>query len=70
MCWLPQRRTEEQKVELYTASRLVIDPDNRAERGYLDMLAGRLGLQDALVDHIEATVASVKVLKLSACCHG
>lgn len=54
-------QTEEQKVELYTASRLAIDPDNRAERGYLDMLAGRLGLQDALVDHIEATVASVKV---------
>lgn len=54
-------QTEEQKVELYTASRLAIDPDNRAERGYLDMLAGRLGLPDALVDHIEATVASVKV---------
>lgn len=54
-------QTEEQKVELYTASRLAIDPDNRAERGYLDMLAGRLGLPDAPVDHIEATVASVKV---------
>ncbi|MBB5701601.1 uncharacterized membrane protein YebE (DUF533 family) [Ochrobactrum daejeonense] len=54
-------QTEEQKVELYTASRLAIDPDNRAERGYLDMLAGRLGLPDALVDHIEATIASVTV---------
>lgn len=54
-------QTEEQKVELYTASRLTIDPDNRAERGYLDMLAGRLGLPDALVDHIDATVSSVKV---------
>ncbi|MBV2142876.1 tellurite resistance TerB family protein [Falsochrobactrum sp. TDYN1] len=52
--------TEEQKVELYTASRLTIDPDSRAERGYLDMLAGRLGLPDALVDHIDATVSSVK----------
>jgi len=51
-------RSEEQKVELYTASRLAIDPDSRAERGYLDMLAGRLGLADALVDHIEATVSS------------
>ncbi|MDA4847222.1 tellurite resistance TerB family protein [Hoeflea poritis] len=50
-------RTEEQRVELYTASRLAIDPNTRAERGYLDMLAGRLGLDDALVDHIEATVA-------------
>lgn len=52
--------SEEQKVELYTASRLAIDPDSRAERGYLDLLAGRLGLADALVDHIEATVSSVK----------
>lgn len=50
-------KTEEQRVEIYTASRLAIDPDTRAERGYLDMLAGRLGLADDLVDHIEATVA-------------
>jgi uncharacterized membrane protein YebE (DUF533 family) len=54
-------KTEEQKVELYTASRLTIDPDSRAERGYLDLLAGRLGLPDALVDHIEATVSAAKV---------
>ena len=53
-------KTEAQKIELYTASRLAIDPDTRAERGYLDMLAGRLSLPDALVDHIEATVASAK----------
>ncbi|MBB4191459.1 uncharacterized membrane protein YebE (DUF533 family) [Rhizobium aethiopicum] len=52
--------TEEQRVELYTASRLTIDPDSRAERGYLDLLAGRLGLADQLVDHIEATVSSAK----------
>ncbi|MCF3642247.1 tellurite resistance TerB family protein [Rhizobium sp. TRM95111] len=54
-------KTEEQKVELYTASRLAIEPETRAERGYLDLLAGRLGLADALVDHIEATVSSAKV---------
>lgn len=53
--------TEEQKVEIYTASRLAIEPDSRAERGYLDLLAGRLGLPDALVDHIEATVSAAKV---------
>lgn len=53
--------TEEQKVELYTASRLTISPDTRAERGYLDMLAGRLGLPDALIDHVEATVSAAKV---------
>lgn len=52
--------TEEERVELYTASRLAIDADSRAERGYLDQLAGRLGLADALVDHIEATVSSAK----------
>lgn len=54
-------KTEEQRVEIYTASRLTIEPDTRTERGYLDMLAGRLGLEDGLVDHIEATVASAKI---------
>lgn len=53
-------KTEAQRVELYTASRLAIDPETRAERGYLDMLAGRLKLPDALVDHIEATVSEAK----------
>lgn len=53
-------QTDAQKVELYTASRLAIEPRTRAERGYLDMLAGRLKLPDALVDHIEATVSEVK----------
>ncbi|MNE98659.1 hypothetical protein D3C80_1972090 [compost metagenome] len=54
-------KTEEERVEVYTASRLTIEPESRAERGYLDLLAGRLGLPDALVDHIEATVSSAKV---------
>jgi len=49
-------KTDAQKVELYTATRLTISPDSRAERGYLDLLAGRLGLPDPLIDHIEATV--------------
>lgn len=52
--------TEARKVELYTASRLAIEPETRAERGYLDLLAGRLQLPDALVDHIEATVSEAK----------
>lgn len=56
-----EAQSEEQRVEIYTASRLTIDPDSRAERGYLDQLAGRLNLPDALVDHIEANVAGVKV---------
>ena len=54
-------QTDAQKVELYTASRLAIEPDSRAERGYLDLLAGRLQLPDALVDHVEATVSAAKV---------
>lgn len=52
--------TEAQRIELYTASRLTIEPDTRAERGYLDLLAGRLKLPDALVDHVEATVSAAK----------
>ena len=54
-------QTEEQRVELYTASRLAIEPKTRAERGYLDLLAGRLQLPDALIDHIEATVSGAAV---------
>lgn len=54
-------RSDAQKAELYTAARLAINSDTRAERGYLDQLAGRLGLPDALVDHIEATVEQVTV---------
>ena len=50
--------TDAQKMELYTAARLTIEPDARAERGFLDMLAGRLKLPDTLIDHIEATVSS------------
>jgi uncharacterized membrane protein YebE (DUF533 family) len=53
-------QTDAQKLELYTASRLTIDPDTRTERGYLDLLAGRLGLPDALIEHVEATVSAVK----------
>ena len=53
--------TEAEKIELFTAARLAIEPDTRAERGFLDLLAGRLGLADPLVDHIEATVSAAKV---------
>jgi uncharacterized membrane protein YebE (DUF533 family) len=59
-------KTDAQKVELYTASRLAITTDTRAERGYLDQLAGRLSLPDTLVDHIEATVSQVTVAPVEA----
>ena len=42
---------------LFASDLLMLYPN---ERGYLDLLAGRLGLPDALVDHIEATVSSAK----------
>lgn len=56
-------QTEAQRVELYTASRLTIEPDSRTERGYLDLLAGRLKLPDALIDHVEATIVSATTVQ-------
>jgi uncharacterized membrane protein YebE (DUF533 family) len=44
----------EQAAELYLASRLAIDPDDPAERVYLEALAHRLALPPALVAHLEA----------------
>ncbi len=49
--------TPEEAAEIYTASLLAIDIDNAAERGYLAMLAARLELDDALVAHLQRTVA-------------
>lgn len=54
-------QSEPQKVELYAASRMAINADTRAERGYLNLLAGRLGLPDDLVDQIDATVEQATV---------
>lgn len=50
--------TQQRAIELYTASRLAIEPDSAAERGYLALLAARLGLDDALVSGIEREVAA------------
>ena len=50
--------TPEEAAEIYTASLLAIDIDNAAERGYLAMLAARLELDDALVAHLQQTVAA------------
>jgi uncharacterized membrane protein YebE (DUF533 family) len=49
--------TPEEAAEIYIASLLAIDIDNAAERGYLAMLAARLKLDDALVAHLQQTVA-------------
>lgn len=50
--------TPEEAAEIYTASLLAIDIDNAAERDYLAMLAARLKLDDALVAHLQQTVAA------------
>ena len=47
-------------AEVYAASLLAIEVDSPAERGYLQMLSGRLGLEDGLARQIEAEVAAVK----------
>jgi uncharacterized membrane protein YebE (DUF533 family) len=48
-------RSPEEAAQLYTASLLAIDVDNPAERGYLTLLAARLHLDPALVEHLHAT---------------
>jgi len=45
--------TPEQGAELYLAARLAIDPDEPAERAYLDALAGRLKLPAELRAHLD-----------------
>lgn len=52
-------RTPEEAAEIYTASLLAIDVDNPAERGYLALLAARLKLDDALVQHLHKTVEGI-----------
>ena len=49
-------RSPEEAAEIYAASLLAIDVDNPAERGYLDMLAARLNLDEKLVAHLHATI--------------
>ena len=51
-------RSPEEAAEIYAASLLAIDVDNAAERGYLAMLAARLKLDEALVQHLHANVAA------------
>ncbi len=45
---------EEHKVEIYAASLIAVDPEGPAEKGYLAMLAARLGLDPQLVAHLHA----------------
>ncbi len=50
-------------AEVYAASLLAIEPDSAAEKGYLQMLSARLGLEDGLARQIEAEVAAVKAAR-------
>ncbi len=52
-------RNEAEAVEIYAASLLVVDPQGSAERGYLALLAGRLGLEPELVAGVHAQAAAV-----------
>ncbi|MDZ7905885.1 MAG: DUF533 domain-containing protein [Cypionkella sp.] len=52
-------QTEAEAAEIYAASLLVIDPEAPAEKGYLAMLAARLGLDAGLVAHLHAKTAAL-----------
>ncbi|MEW5964040.1 MAG: DUF533 domain-containing protein [Pseudomonadota bacterium] len=45
-------------VQVYTAARIAIEPDTRGEAQFLGQLAGRLGIDQTLAQHIEATARS------------
>ena len=53
-------RTPESRAQVYTAARMTIDPDDPAEQRWLGHLEGALGLDHALVDHIDAEVQRVR----------
>jgi uncharacterized membrane protein YebE (DUF533 family) len=63
--WSPQQfaaasSTPEVRSEIYLASSIAIEADTPAEQAYLRYLAATLGLEDALVQHLDAAVASAK----------
>lgn len=47
--------TEEEAVQIYTASLLAVDPEEEAEAAYLAELASRLGLPPDLVEQLHRT---------------
>lgn len=53
--------TDAQRVAMYTAARLAVDPDTHQERAFLDGLATALKLPPQLVNHVEATVENSRV---------
>jgi uncharacterized membrane protein YebE (DUF533 family) len=51
-------QSDAQKSEIYLAARLAIDPDQPAERAYLEALAHKLALPAALTGQLDAQVIS------------
>ena len=50
--------SSELAAEIYAASALAVHPASRVERGYLDMLGARLGIEPALAQEIDRSVTS------------
>jgi uncharacterized membrane protein YebE (DUF533 family) len=50
----------EQATALFTACRLAIDEDNKHERRFMEDLAEALGLEEGLVQQVEAGASSVR----------
>lgn len=48
--------TDEQKTEIYVASRMTLDPNKPKNREYLDNLLAKLNLPDSLKQHIENAI--------------
>lgn len=68
--WSPQQLaaaavTPEVKSEVYLASAIAIEADTPAEQAYLRYLAATLGLEDGLVQHLDAAVKSAKAPQTS-----
>jgi uncharacterized membrane protein YebE (DUF533 family) len=51
-------RNDAQKSEIYLAARLAIDPDQPAERAFLEALAHKLALPSPLIAQLDAQVTS------------
>jgi uncharacterized membrane protein YebE (DUF533 family) len=45
----------EEAVQVYTAARIAVDPDLEEEHEFLAALADRLGIDESLAAHIDAT---------------
>ena len=54
-------RSREEDLQIYTAARIAIDPDTDAEQRFLTVLGRQLGLEDELVQHINATARQAAV---------